>query len=284
MIREAGTRYAASSAAVASSLAPGATASDLTLSGALDVAGVAEFTNDVEFTGDVNIGGGPTAGHMLTVSGTSRFGSDVTLDGAATDLVAGGNVKAARFRASAGGAANNVAFGFETGGADDGVAGYYRSAANDTRLSANSLDVHSFTAAVGSIANGFFLASGSAQVNGNFVAAGLSSAPPRTVDIDAAADTISVSGSSVVRVTLSAGSIVITAAPFIANGSVDGQELEIIRHSDAGDLTLPDETTTAGSNLRLGAATRVLGPRDSLKLRWVAAVGDWLETAYVNAL
>jgi hypothetical protein len=214
------------------------------------------------------------------------YGFDYAGSGAvvADSIVVAGPVKATRFRATAGGTAGVVAYGFELGLADDGRAGVFRNALDDVRMAANGSSVHSFTASF-SNAHGFLLASASMQVQGNFVAAGLVSSPPRTVDIDNVADTIATGGSSVVRVTLSLGSIVINGggAAFLANGD-DGQEIEIVRHTDAGNLTLPDETTTAGSNLRLGAATLVLGPRDSARFRFITAIGDWVLVSTINAL
>lgn len=105
----------------------------------------------------------------------------------------------------------------------------------------------------------------------------------RTVDIAAVGTAISQNGSALVRVTLSAGAIVSTATPFIADGS-DGQEIWLCRHSDAGALTLSDEGTLAGSNLRLSANTIALGPRDVIGLRFLTAIGDWVQFSYVNVL
>lgn len=105
----------------------------------------------------------------------------------------------------------------------------------------------------------------------------------RVVDIPAVGSTISPLGSPLVRITLSAGSIASTATPFITDG-VEGQELHLLRSTDAGNLTLSDETIIAGTNLRLDGGTVVLGPRDSIKFRWLGALGDWVEVSRVNAL
>jgi hypothetical protein len=224
----------------------------------------------------LTIDGALTVGGAIVGNGGAGFTGNVTVS--AGNLDVDNNVSGTRFLAGFGTAAA-PAFSF----AADDDNGLYRSAANTAAISGGGSSIHTF-GGVGSTAVGFLLASGSLQVQGNLTANGAFGASPRVVDIDNAADTISPSGSSFVRVTMSAGSIVITAAPFIANGVTDGDEVLIVRHTDAGDLTLPDETTTAGSNLRLGAATRVLGPRDSLRLRWNAAIADWTEVAYTNAL
>lgn len=76
------------------------------------------------------------------------------------------------------------------------------------------------------------------------------------------------------------GSYTLTSAPTIAAG-VDGQRVLIINVDTGADvITLQDQGTLAGSNLRLGAATRALGPRDSIELQYNSTVGDWVELMY----
>jgi hypothetical protein len=95
----------------------------------------------------------------------------------------------------------------------------------------------------------------------------------RTVDIDAAADTISIAQGSATRVivTLSLGSITSTAAPFLSNGS-DGQILVLQRDDDAGDLILQDNATVAGSNMFLPTTSITLGPRCIAVFQYTTAV------------
>lgn len=189
----------------------------------------------------------------------------------ADSVTATNNVSGARFLAGDGTAAA-PSFAFTS----DTDTGMHRDSANVVRIDAAGGYVANFGAGAMTIAGSLFVNS-----YVQFVGAMLNTS--RTVNIDAAADTISTAAasSSVVRVTLSLGSIASTAAPFLADG-VDGQEIHICRHSDAGDLTLSDEGTVAGSNMRLGAATRVLGPRDVIGLRYLSSVGDWVEFAYAN--
>lgn len=74
----------------------------------------------------------------------------------------------------------------------------------------------------------------------------------------------------------------LTSAPTIASG-IDGQ-IVIIRNVDTGTdvITVQDQGTLASSNLRLGATTRAIGPRDSLILRYDSTVGDWVEEGFNN--
>ena len=59
----------------------------------------------------------------------------------------------------------------------------------------------------------------------------------------------------------------------------------IIVNVDTVDtITLQDQGTLAGSNLRLGAATRALGPRDSIMLMYDSVVADWVELNYNTVL
>lgn len=72
-------------------------------------------------------------------------------------------------------------------------------------------------------------------------------------------------------------SLVLTSTPTIVDGS-DGQFVTIVNVSATNTLTLRDEATAAGSNLRLGGANLVLGPRQSASLVYSSAVGDWIIT------
>lgn len=110
---------------------------------------------------------------------------------------------------------------------------------------------------------------------------GVLTTTPRTVDVDAAGDTIPVTGAALVIVTLSAGNITSSATPFLADGA-NGQEIILIGGQSGAALTLSDEGTVPGSNLHLGAATRALGFRDVLSLRFSTVAGGWVETAFVN--
>lgn len=73
----------------------------------------------------------------------------------------------------------------------------------------------------------------------------------------------------------SAGPVTLTAVPTVANGA-DGQMLAIL-NVGANNITLQDQGTLAGSNLRLTAAGVTLTPRDSIQLMYSATVGDWVQ-------
>ncbi len=73
----------------------------------------------------------------------------------------------------------------------------------------------------------------------------------------------------------------LTAAPTVVDGTYDGQLCTLINVDTGADVvTVQDQGTLANSNLRLGAATRAIGPRDSLTLVWIASLGDWVELGF----
>ena len=105
--------------------------------------------------------------------------------------------------------------------------------------------------------------------------------PDTTQTIIAAATAIGVD--KYVQPISSDANYTLTAAPTIANGLADGQ-LVIIVNVGSFTITLQDQGTLAGSNLRLSAATVALGPRDSITLLYSSAIGDWLQIAQTNVL
>jgi Major tropism determinant N-terminal domain len=106
---------------------------------------------------------------------------------------------------------------------------------------------------------------------------------PTTQNITAATQAI-VANATVKALTVSTVSNpTMTAAPTIADG-VDGQIIELLNVDTVDTITLQDQGTLANSNLRLSATTVVLGPRDSLRLRYSATVGDWVQIGQVNVL
>lgn len=79
-------------------------------------------------------------------------------------------------------------------------------------------------------------------------------------------------------------SYTLTSTPTLADGE-DGQRVLIINVDAGADVvTIQDQGTLAGSNLRLGANTRALGPRDSIMLMYSSTIGDWIEIAFTNVL
>jgi hypothetical protein len=79
------------------------------------------------------------------------------------------------------------------------------------------------------------------------------------------------------------GSLTLTSAPTIADGQ-NGQIVELV-NVGAQDIVLQDQGTLPSSNLRLTAASITLTPRDSVRLRYNATVGDWVQSGpLVNVL
>ncbi len=91
-------------------------------------------------------------------------------------------------------------------------------------------------------------------------------------------------GRGVVQPISASGAITMTSAPTISNG-IDGQEI-ILYNGAANNITLQDQGTLAGSNLRLVAPSVTLGPRNSVRLMFLTTiVGDWVQIGpVVNVL
>jgi len=68
----------------------------------------------------------------------------------------------------------------------------------------------------------------------------------------------------------------ITTTPILPDG-FNGQDITIL-NVGAEVITLTDQGTMAGSNLRLAAATIALAPMSSICLMFSTGVGDWLQT------
>jgi len=82
-----------------------------------------------------------------------------------------------------------------------------------------------------------------------------------------------------ITVSAGGGDITLTSTPTIADG-VNGQALRIV-NVGTSSITLKDQGTLAGSNLRLTASTITLGPRDSIELMFSSDVGDWVQVGEV---
>lgn len=106
---------------------------------------------------------------------------------------------------------------------------------------------------------------------------------PTAIQTLAAAGNAILANALMVQIDNSTGApLTLTSTPTIAGG-LDGQELTIINVDSADNVILQNETVLAGSNLRLaGAANLTLGPRDSVTLRYNAALGDWIQVAASN--
>lgn len=105
---------------------------------------------------------------------------------------------------------------------------------------------------------------------------------PAAQAIALAADQIAHTSDNCIVSNTTGGAITLTSTPTITDG-VDGEEIWIV-NVGTQDVVLQDQGTLANSNLRLGAATRTLGPRDNITLVYSADVGDWVEKAFNNVI
>jgi hypothetical protein len=105
---------------------------------------------------------------------------------------------------------------------------------------------------------------------------------PTTKAITAVTDTIPITA-SVIRLNNTAGASVTlgSTVPVMADG-VNGQTITLF-NSSAQNVVLPDETVTAGSNLRLpGGVSLTLGQRDVVTLLFNSNLGDWIAVSNSN--
>jgi hypothetical protein len=129
---------------------------------------------------------------------------------------------------------------------------------------------------LGSLVAPGITAAGSLTMSGPLVAT------PSVAQNITAANTALLANASVIQLTAN-NSYTLTAAPTIADGQ-DGQILIIVNVDTVDTITLQDQGTLAGSNLRLAANTIPLGPCDSIILLYSATVGDWVQVGQVNVL
>lgn len=85
-----------------------------------------------------------------------------------------------------------------------------------------------------------------------------------------------------IRVVGNGGAVTLTAVPTITNPAAEGQRILIIGTDDTNTVTLQNESALAGSKLKLGAASRVLGAGDVLDLIWDSVMALWLEVSFAN--
>lgn len=77
------------------------------------------------------------------------------------------------------------------------------------------------------------------------------------------------------------GAVTLISTPTIADSN-NGRTIRIFGTSDANAVTLQDEGTLPGSNLQLGAATRVLGLGDILVLYYDGTTTQWFEQSFTD--
>jgi hypothetical protein len=88
---------------------------------------------------------------------------------------------------------------------------------------------------------------------------------------------------SKIKVVGNGGPVTLTAVPTITVPALqDGQQLMIVGTDDTNTVTFQNESSLAGSKMKLGAATRALGAGDVLSLVWDEDMDTWLETGFVN--
>lgn len=86
-----------------------------------------------------------------------------------------------------------------------------------------------------------------------------------------------------VKVVGNGGPITLGSTPTIDNSAlVDGQVLLIRGTDDTNTLTVQSESSLPGSQLKLGAATRVLAKNDQLLLTYDAGDSCWYEIAFTD--
>lgn len=127
--------------------------------------------------------------------------------------------------------------------------------------------------ASGAVNHAFFVDSGATTLDGP-----LNLKPSSTQTIAAGTAILANAGST--RVAGSGGAVTVTAAPTIADGTVDGQIIYVMGTSAANTVTIQDEGGLAGSNLQLGAATRALGEFSVIALIWDATGSAWREISF----
>lgn len=102
---------------------------------------------------------------------------------------------------------------------------------------------------------------------------------PSTLQTLLAAGTINPNAPTV-RVVGSGGAVTLTSTPTLQTATGDGQEVLIIGTDATNTVTVQDNGTLAGSKLKLGSASRVLGLGSILKLHWDQGLGLWLELSF----
>ena len=102
--------------------------------------------------------------------------------------------------------------------------------------------------------------------------------PSTAQNITAISDAILANASVVL---INAGGPTLTSTPTIADGT-DGQIVTLINVSTLNGMTLQDQKSVAGTNLRLSAAQIVLSPYDTITLVFSSTIGDWVQIAQSN--
>lgn len=106
---------------------------------------------------------------------------------------------------------------------------------------------------------------------------------PATQTITAVSDTI-LPAAAFVQLTAT-GAAILTSTPNIATAGVAGGTELILHNAGTNTITLQDESTLAGSKLRLASGTnKAIGPNDVIALIFDAASGFWRQKQTQQAL
>jgi len=254
----------------ATSIAAGATAlGALTVVGALTCQSTLAVTGDANLAANVELGtNGTTA---VNVNGPLDCDSTVQVDGVMTLGGASGMVIPDGTAASP-----TIRF------ASDTDTGFYYSAGpafskdNSLKLAAQA----SGTAVTNQLsAQSTLVVTGAMTTQNSRI-----HAPPTAQTISAAGNTITVGDADYLAPisNTTAGSITLTSAPTIADGT-DGEEI-LLYNTGTQNVVIQDQGTLASSNLRLATATVTLAPRQSVRLVFLTAIGDWLQCGPLTAV
>ena len=86
----------------------------------------------------------------------------------------------------------------------------------------------------------------------------------------------------IVKVVGNGGPVTLNSTPTVPTPSTDGQILIIRGTNDTNTVTLQSEVAHAGTTLKMGANTRVLGLGDQIMLVWDSSTGFWYEVGFSN--
>lgn len=137
------------------------------------------------------------------------------------------------------------------------------------------------TAVVTSLTASSITDTGPATISGNTTLNSRLFGPSGAIQSLLAATALSANGFCV-RVVGSGGAVTLTATPTITTPSADGQFLLIRGTNDTNTVTFQSEASLAGTKLKLGASTRVLGAGDQLLLAYDSTSGFWYEVSFTN--
>jgi hypothetical protein len=251
--------------------------------------------------GDDGAGGAPVGATYLTSTPNGDLTNERPLSGEATGLVHSTIITGAITTVPTGVANGSVALVDDAGGLTSGEAMFATAAGVETKTAAlartalglgtMATQADSAVAISGGTLTGVNVTgtgtlsalgvSGSTTLTGALGLGGQVYAPSSTLQSLLAATAINPNAFRL-RVVGNGGAVTLTATPTISPTTTDGQLLIIQGTSDANTVTLQDVATLPGSQLNLGAGTRVLGAGDSIFLAWDLPTTSWYEISFSN--